>query len=143
MGSSLGAQDRWCQEAPEHRSRMSWNHGLGWLRLGRHEHTPQIVARAQQARKNDAATGSFCTRLFSPVSSCLYLPCFYISLVYISLVYISPVYISLVYISPVYISLVYISLVYISLVFISPLFLYLPCFYLPCFYISLVFISPH
>ena len=29
------------------------------------------VARAQQARKNDAATGSFCTRLFSPDSSCL------------------------------------------------------------------------
>jgi hypothetical protein len=28
--------------------------------------------------KNDAATGSFCTRLFSPVSSCLYLPCLYL-----------------------------------------------------------------
>ena len=72
-----------------------------------------LLARARLARKNDAATGSFCTRLFSPVSSfsiylpCLYLPCFYI-----------------------------------SLVFISPLFLYLPCLYLPCFYISLVFISP-
>jgi hypothetical protein len=49
-----------------------------------------VVARAQLARKNDAATGSFCTRLFSPVSSFfisplfisplfLYLPCFYIS----------------------------------------------------------------
>ena len=47
------------------------------------------VARAQLARKNDAATGSFCTRLFSPVSSfsisplfislpCLYLPCLYL-----------------------------------------------------------------
>jgi hypothetical protein len=37
------------------------------------------------ASKNDAATaGSFCTRLFSPVSSCLYLPCLYLSLVYIS-----------------------------------------------------------
>ena len=52
------------------------------------------VARARLARKNDAATGSFCTHLFSPVSSCLYLPCFYISLVYIPLVYISLVYIS-------------------------------------------------
>ena len=37
-----------------------------------------IVARAQLARKNDAATGSFCTHLFSPVSSCLYLPCLYL-----------------------------------------------------------------
>ena len=48
------------------------------------------VACAQLARKNDAATGSFCTHLFSPVSSFfisplfisplfLYLPCFYIS----------------------------------------------------------------
>jgi hypothetical protein len=44
-----------------------------------------VLARAQLARKNDAATGSFCTRLFSPVSSCLYLPCLYISVVYISL----------------------------------------------------------
>ena len=50
----------------------------------------QLVARAQLARKNDAATGSFCTHLFSPVSSfsiylpCLYLPCFYISPVFIS-----------------------------------------------------------
>ena len=33
-----------------------------------------LLARAQLARKNDAATGSFCTHLFSPVSSCLYLP---------------------------------------------------------------------
>jgi hypothetical protein len=32
------------------------------------------LAHAQLARKNDAATGSFRTRLFSPVSSCLYLP---------------------------------------------------------------------
>ena len=32
-------------------------------------------ARPQLASKNDAATGSFCTRLFSPVSSCLDLPC--------------------------------------------------------------------
>jgi hypothetical protein len=39
---------------------------------------PLTVARAQLARKNDAATGSFCTRLFSPVSSCLYLPCLYL-----------------------------------------------------------------
>jgi hypothetical protein len=45
---------------------------------------PIAVARAQLARKNDAATGSFCTRLFSPVSSfsiylpCLYLPCLYL-----------------------------------------------------------------
>jgi hypothetical protein len=59
------------------------------------------VARAQLARKNDAATGSFCTHLFSPVSSfSIYLPCFYI------------------------------SLVFISPLFISPLFLYLPCFYI-------------
>ena len=72
-------------------------------------------ARPQLASKNDAATGSFCTRLFSPVSSCLYLPCLYLPCLYL----------------PVYISLVYISLVYISLVFISPLFLYLPCLYLP------------
>jgi hypothetical protein len=41
------------------------------------------VERAQLAKKNDAATGSFCTHLFSPVLV-------YISLVYISLVYISP-----------------------------------------------------
>ena len=60
----------------------------------------KTLARAQLARKNDAATGSFCPRLFSPVSSfsisplfisplfiyrpCLYLPCFYISPVFIS-----------------------------------------------------------
>ena len=44
-----------------------------------------LVARAQLARKNDAATGSFCTHLFSPVSSfSIYLPCLYISLVFIS-----------------------------------------------------------
>ena len=44
-----------------------------------------FVAHAQQARKNDAATGSFCTHLFSPVSSfSIYLPCLYISLVFIS-----------------------------------------------------------
>jgi hypothetical protein len=42
------------------------------------------LARTQLARKNDAATGSFCTRLFSPVSSFsifplfLYLPCLYL-----------------------------------------------------------------
>jgi hypothetical protein len=59
------------------------------------------VACAQLARKNDAATGSFCTHLFSPVSSfsiylpCLYLPCLYISLVFISLVYISPLFLYL------------------------------------------------
>jgi hypothetical protein len=67
----------------------------------------KYVARAQQARKNDAATGSFCTHLFSPVSSfsihlpCLYLPCLYLPCLYL----------------PCF---------YISLVFISPLFLYLP-----------------
>ena len=75
-------------------------------------------ARPQLASKNDATAGSFCTRLFSPVSS----------------FFISPLFI--------YLPCFYISLVYISLVFISPLFLYLPCLYLPCFYISLVFISP-
>ena len=37
-----------------------------------------LLVRAQLARKNDDATGSFCTRLFSPVSSCLYLPCLYL-----------------------------------------------------------------
>ena len=37
-------------------------------------------ARPQLASKNDAATGSFCTHLFSPVSSfSIYLPCLYIS----------------------------------------------------------------
>jgi hypothetical protein len=66
-----------------------------------------LRAFTRPARKNDAATGSFYTRLFSPVSSfsiylpCLYLPCFYI-----------------------------------SLVFISPLFLYLPCFYISLVFIS-------
>lgn len=40
MGSSLEAQDRWCQKAPEHRSRVSWDPGLGLLRLRRHENTP-------------------------------------------------------------------------------------------------------
>jgi hypothetical protein len=39
---------------------------------------------AQLARKNDAATGSFCTRLFSPVSS------FSISPLFISPLFISP-----------------------------------------------------
>jgi hypothetical protein len=38
----------------------------------------QFLERAQLARKNDSATGSFCTRLFSPVSSCLYLPRLYL-----------------------------------------------------------------
>ena len=75
------------------------------------------LARAQQARKNDAATGSFCTRLFSPVSSFS----------------ISPLFISPLFISPLFL--------YLPL-FISPLFISLSCFYLPCFYISLVFISP-
>jgi len=79
-----------------------------------------LVARTQLARKNDAATGSFCTRLFSPVSSCLYLPCLYLPCLYLPCLYL-----------PVYISL------FISPLFISPLFLYLPCFY-----ISLVYISP-
>jgi hypothetical protein len=82
----------------------------------------QVVARAQQARKNDAATGSFCTHLFSPGSSCLYLPCLYLPCFYISLVFISPLFL-------------YLPCFYISLVFISPLFLYLPCLYLPCLYL--------
>ena len=75
------------------------------------------VARAQLARKNDAATGSFCTRLFSPVSSfsiylpCLYLPCLYLPCLYLPCLYLPCFYISLVFISPL---------------FISPLFLYLP-----------------
>jgi hypothetical protein len=58
-----------------------------------------LHAFSRPARK-DAATGSFCTHLFSPVSSCLYLPCLYL------------------------------PCLYTSLVFISPLFLYLPCFYI-------------
>jgi hypothetical protein len=41
------------------------------------------VARAQLARKNDTTTGSFCTRLFSPVSSCLYLPRLYLPCLYL------------------------------------------------------------
>jgi hypothetical protein len=49
-----------------------------------------FLVRAQLARKNDTATGSFCTRLFSPVSSCLYLPCLYLPLGYISPLFISP-----------------------------------------------------
>ena len=59
------------------------------------------VARSQLARKNDAATESFCTRLFSPVSSfsiylpCLYLPCLYLPCFYISLVFISPLFLYL------------------------------------------------
>jgi hypothetical protein len=39
--------------------------------------------RAQLARKNGAATESFCTHLFSPVPSCLYLPCLYLSCLYL------------------------------------------------------------
>jgi hypothetical protein len=50
----------------------------------------ESLVHTQLARKNDAATGSFCTHLFSPASSCLYLPCLYISLVYISPLFISP-----------------------------------------------------
>ena len=99
-----------------------------------------ILARAQLARKNDAATGSFCTRLFSPISSCLYLPCLYLPCLYLSLVFISPLFLYLpcLYLPCLYIALfLYLPCFYISLVFIS-----LPCFYLPCFYISLVFISP-
>ena len=46
------------------------------------------LARAQLARKNDAATGSFCTRLFSPVSSCLYLPCLYLPCLYLPCLYL-------------------------------------------------------
>ena len=43
-----------------------------------------LVARAQLARKNDAATGSFCTHLFSPISSfSIYLPCFYLPCLYL------------------------------------------------------------
>ena len=50
-----------------------------------------LLAHTQLARKNDAATGSFCTRLFSPVSSfSIYLPCLYLPCLYISLVFISP-----------------------------------------------------
>jgi hypothetical protein len=41
------------------------------------------LACAQLARKNDATTGSFCTRLFSPVSSCFYLHCFYLPCFYL------------------------------------------------------------
>jgi hypothetical protein len=33
--------------------------------------------------EHPTATGSFCTRLFSPVSSCLYLPCLYLSCLYL------------------------------------------------------------
>ena len=52
--------------------------------------------RTQQARKNDAATGSFCTHLFSPVSSfSIYLPCLYLPCLYISLVFISPLFLYL------------------------------------------------
>ena len=76
------------------------------------------LACTQLARKNDATTGSFCTRLFSPVSSFS----------------ISPLFISPLFISPLFL---YLSCFYISLVYISPSFLYLPCFY-----ISPVFISP-
>ena len=47
------------------------------------------LARAQLARKNDTATGSFCTRLFSPVSSCLYLPCLYLPCLYLPYLYLS------------------------------------------------------
>ena len=46
------------------------------------------VAHAQLARKNDAATGSFCTCLFSPVSSCLYLPCSYLPCLYLPCLYL-------------------------------------------------------
>ena len=72
-----------------------------WVFSSRPGFRHQLLARVQLARKNDAATGSFCTRLFSPVSSfsisplfislpCLYLPCLYLSLVYISPLFISP-----------------------------------------------------
>lgn len=44
--------------------------------------------RAQLARKNDAATGSFCTHLFSPVSSCLYLPSLYLPCLYLPCLYL-------------------------------------------------------
>ena len=54
------------------------------------------LACAQLARTNDAATGSFCTRLFSPVSSfSIYLPCLYLPCLYISLVFISPLFLYL------------------------------------------------
>jgi hypothetical protein len=39
----------------------------------------KILARAQMARENDTATGSFCTSLFSPVSSCLFISPLFIS----------------------------------------------------------------
>ena len=46
------------------------------------------LARAQLARQKDAATGSFCTRLFSPVSSCLYLLCLYLPCLYLPCLYL-------------------------------------------------------
>jgi hypothetical protein len=41
------------------------------------------IVRAQLARKNEAVTGSFCTHLFSPVSSCLHLPFLYLPCLYL------------------------------------------------------------
>ncbi|EDL35739.1 mCG1037449, partial [Mus musculus] len=68
----------------------------------------------QLASKNDATAGSFCTRLFSPVSS------FSISPLFISPLFISPLFL---YLSCFYISLVYISplIVILSRIIILPL----------------------
>jgi hypothetical protein len=56
----------------------SWsNYRLNCLSLDKNLYLECLsVARAQLARKNDAATGSFCTRLFSPVSSFSIFPLF-------------------------------------------------------------------
>ena len=75
------------------------------------------MSRPLSTSKNDATTSPSNSSLFSPDSSCLYLPCLYLPCLYLPCFYI--------------------SLVFISPPFISPLFIYLPCFY-----ISLVFISP-
>ncbi|EDL29151.1 mCG1035458 [Mus musculus] len=80
---------------------------VSFPRFSRPGSSPPTLACTQLARKNDAATGSFCTRLFSPVSSCLYLPCLYLPCLYIALVFISPLFL-------------YLPCFYISLVFISP-----------------------
>jgi hypothetical protein len=58
-----------------------------WLQC---EISVRCRARPQLASKNDAATGSFCTRLFSPISSFSISPLFISPLfLYLSLVYIS------------------------------------------------------
>ena len=58
-------------------------------------------ARPQLASKKDATAGSFCTRLFSPISSfSIYLPCLYLSCLYLPCLYLPCFYISLLFISP-------------------------------------------